>query len=434
MQPGRLRSTPSLWPTAGQTAPRSSATACASAMLLPQAPLRRDPAQRAGALAEAGRVAVPLVEVEVPGALAPILLPADGLEAAEAFRTYAQRLAKTGAFPAQRASLERLEQAAPSPRAASHGDRRPVVGVIVAEPEDLLQPRYEALPAILERVERLGCRPVLIPPRADLMLPKAPGARQAGLAALVQHLDGLVGPGGRDVHPRIYRERNRHAEAPNYPADRFEADLALTALSADVYMLGICRSHQLWNAAAGGKLVQDVLAEGYSEVSQRQRDYDIPLSAPFVLKKPSGEVVFENRVQVEPKSQLAGAVGGARSLLTNSSHHQAVKTPGRGFRTVGVVEDSATGKDTIEATEAANALTVQWHPELMTADRAQDALFETLARRAEIFRIVKALRREGRPSVDAITRAMRRDATRAFPAADYAWVRSELARRFLGPL
>ena len=50
-------------------------------------------------------------------------------------------------------------------------------------------------------------------------------------------------------------------------------------------------------------------------------------------------------------------------MLTNSYHHQAVKTPGEGFTVTGVLHDSTTGKDAIEATEAPNAITVQWHPE-----------------------------------------------------------------------
>ncbi|MCC7383549.1 MAG: gamma-glutamyl-gamma-aminobutyrate hydrolase family protein [Deltaproteobacteria bacterium] len=373
---------------------------------------------------------MPLARVALEGAGADVLLPLAGGRAAELFQRYLTALRERRLFPANEAALERLSEARVAP-APPTGGRRPVIGVMMSDPSRLFTTEHEDLTHILRSLRALGCDPVLIPPCADVLFERGQGPRAAGLASIMGALDGFLGPGGPDVDPRIYLRANRHAKQTNLARDRFEADLALVGLESEVFMLGICRAHQLWNAASGGDMIQDLRAQRYSRVSQNQRDYQIPLTKPFVVHAADGTIEFANWVQITPRSDMARVMGRPKKILTNSAHHQAVKTPGRPFRAVGVVKDSATGKDTIEACEAPNALTVQWHPEYRQDHRPDAALFQVLARRASIFHQLKSLRQSGgAPDTQALLAALQKRG--GYPAIDFDWVRNELAPRLRG--
>ena len=69
---------------------------------------------------------------------------------------------------------------------------------------------------------------------------------------------------------------------------------------------------------------------------------------------------------------------GSTSVMVNSSHHQAVKTPAPGFRVVATSPDGV-----VEAIESEDypAVGVQFHPEVMVAkehDTTLLKLFENL--------------------------------------------------------
>lgn len=297
-----------------------------------------------------------LQRVRLEGISAPVLVPSD-------YGAYASALTRMGVFP--KATMPKLVGEVPPKSQA------PTVGIICNDLKALTKVAH-----IIKAVRDMGAEPLLIPPCADAAVPKS--QRDRALKDMAAQLDGLIGPGGDDVDPSIYGETKTYAEGTNVVRDRFEADFALAAMDADCFMFGICRSHQLWNAAAGGKLVQDVQKEGYTRISQRQQDFGIPADKPFVIPG-----VFENRVEL---GAALSSIVGANMLLTNSFHHQAVKTPGRGIHVVGIVADD---KPTIEATAGDKMLTVQWHPELMMSDPQQARLLETVGRRAQIFHWLK---------------------------------------------
>ncbi|MCK6552284.1 gamma-glutamyl-gamma-aminobutyrate hydrolase family protein, partial [Myxococcota bacterium] len=387
--------------------------------------IERSPSFRA----EVARVGFEVVRVA--GAPAEILLPVEPGKAGQSWGEYVRRLAKTCSFPEQRDVITELGRVAATTAMPLGADPRPVVGVLCSEPEQLLSAgEAQSSRALVAELERRGFRPVLVPPRADLLLSSDRVKRWAGLTALVSKLDGVAGPGGADVHPRIYGQLNRFSVETNYPRDRFEADVAMVALRSDVFMLGICRSHQLWNAATGGALVQDVRKEGYSSTSQNQDDFGIPMTEPFVVRGKGGAIEVENRVHTTPGSRLAKAVGRS-SFVTNSFHHQAVARPGAPFAVSGVVHDPVTKRDTIEATEASNAITVQWHPELAKRSSPADrAILDTFARRVEIFHIVRELRARGEePTTERVRAQMSARTDLAFTAADHDWVKRDLADR-----
>lgn len=357
-----------------------------------------------------------------------ILVPAVCATAAESFERYVGALIRADGFRGEAQLLCDLRAIQPS-NVSVAADPRPVVGILIAEPGDLRPEWNRATKVLVQRVREMGCRPVLIPPCADLVMPPNRAARQAAIQGIVDQLDGLIGPGGADVHPRIYGQMTTYAVDTNYPRDRFEADVALTAMQSPVFLFGICRSHQLWNAARGGSLVQDVQREGYSSVSQNQSTFGLRPNEPFVVRDEAGNVVFENRVYLRGASRLARALDRQASVLTNSLHHQAVRVPGKGLRVVGVVRDATVQRDTIEATEAWNVLTTQFHPEATVKGDMQQQLLATVGRRAHIFRIAKELTAAGtRPKVADIRAEMRRRPAGSFHISDWEWLRTDLAR------
>lgn len=371
--------------------------------------------------------ALPVSLVRLEGAAAPMLIPGAVTPLTpNPFKTYARKLAKACAFPDQVEEIARLG-AHPSRVEPLRSDR-PWVALMVSEPSSLLPGEFKTLERLAETVRKLGCEPILIPPMLDLVLVQDLKARRAGISSLASRFHGIIGPGGADVHPRIYKERITHAVNPVYPRDRFEADFVTSAMKGHTFLLGVCRSHQLWNAATGGKLVQDVQREGLSSISQDQDEFGLPRSEPFVVRDESGAVVFENRVHFTESSELARLVG-APSVLTNSLHHQAVERPGASLEVTGLVPDPVTERPTIEATESWNVITTQFHPELMMHDDRFRRLVETVARRAHVFFHAEGMKSSGETGVKRLADRVRGAAGELLSELDRRWLEAEVAPR-----
>jgi putative glutamine amidotransferase len=84
-------------------------------------------------------------------------------------------------------------------------------------------------------------------------------------------------------------------------------------------------------------------------------------------------------VRIE-RSSIAELAGGPR-VRVNSSHHQAVRTPGRGLRVVARATDGVI--EAIEWTGPGWVMGVQWHPERMPDDPFASALFRRLVEEAQ---------------------------------------------------
>lgn len=358
-----------------------------------------------------------ITTVRLEGCAAELLLPRD-----TPFDRYVAALIAQRVFPAHVDELERIAAQPHTSAPFAPDPARPNVVILVPAPKHLLPNAMTQVACLIRKTHAMGCRPLLVPPCADIL---DPGRREEVIDAVLAHADGVFGPGGDDVAPEIYGEPNRHAVNTNPVRDAFERDLALGALERPIFLFGICRSHQLWNAASGGDLVQDVQAEGYSRISQDQREHGLSPAQPFIVRDERGAILFQNEVELEPTSRTA-RVTGVQRLVTNSLHHQAVRTPGRGFVPTGFVRDPHTGVITIEVTERWNAITVQFHPELMPDDPHEQRLLDALGRRARIVRRMKDLGGVG--GVAALLAAMEAEA--AFEPCDFHWVKEELAARW----
>lgn len=218
------------------------------------------------------------------------------------------------------------------------------------------QPLHRLGDAYELAVEKAGGVPVLIPSTSDPAL----------CCELVRALDAVIFTGGPDVDPRLYGERAVAAVTPIQPRrDLSELALARHVLAnTDLPVLGICRGMQILNVALGGTLVQDLHAEGKEEhrMSMYPRSF------------PSHDVRFTRPCRLS-------AVFGSDTLAVNSFHHQAVREAAAPMCAVAVSEPDGV----IEAMEIPGerfAAAVQWHPEGMSDDPRQQALFRALVEAA----------------------------------------------------
>ncbi|MBS0559444.1 MAG: gamma-glutamyl-gamma-aminobutyrate hydrolase family protein [Proteobacteria bacterium] len=186
-------------------------------------------------------------------------------------------------------------------------------------------------------------------------------------AAYLDRIDALVVTGGAfDVDPALYGDADRHGTVTLKEA-RTDAELALTrgALARGLPVLGICGGEQLLAVALGGTLIQH-----------------IPDAVPGALahEQPNPRDEPGHAVAVVPGTLLHRIVGSA-SMRVNSSHHQAVRDPGRGAVVNATAPDGVI--EGIEDPAHRFCLGVQWHPEFLIDPgdrRIFDALIAACAR------------------------------------------------------
>lgn len=194
----------------------------------------------------------------------------------------------------------------------------------------------------------------LVPPALD-------DARSATEAALLDQLidmaDALVLPGGAfDIPPSMYGEDTLPVCGELKPErTALERSLLSRAEMRGLPVLGVCGGMQLMNVMRGGTLFQDLATQ---RPSPDGRDV-------HQMVGPKHNAAHE--VTVEGGTKLASlSTGGAALTLAlgvNSTHHQAVKTLGKGL----VVTARATD-GLVEAFEDPSKpfyVGVQWHPESM---------------------------------------------------------------------
>ncbi len=193
-----------------------------------------------------------------------------------------------------------------------------------------------------------------------LLLP--PGEMSA--AEVLEACDGFVLTGGGDIDPALYGGR-AHPEIYGVDRERDDSEIQLVrALVAQrVPTLCICRGLQVLNVALGGQLIEDIPDEIGTRVIHR-----------------GGGVYQEHRVQVEPDSRLARALG-VTHCSPPSWHHQAARAPAPPLRVVARADDGVI--EGLEHPDHEKLWAVQWHPEHTAArDAVQQKLFDVLVRAA----------------------------------------------------
>ena len=157
----------------------------------------------------------------------------------------------------------------------------------------------------------------------------------------VSEYDGLVLPGGGDIDPSRYGEKNTDSTGIDRYLDDVQFTLADRFIQAKKPVLGICRGGQVLNVYFGGTLNQDI--SGHKDRSQHTT-----ITAGSIL------------------SSLYGS-----SLDVYSFHHQSAKDIGSDLNIIMRSDDG-----TVEGFEHAYlpVIGLQWHPEYM--DSTGGKIFE----------------------------------------------------------
>ncbi len=235
--------------------------------------------------------------------------------------------------------------------------KRPLIAINTSDEWQGGRPSaYSTRATYVEAVTKAGGLPVLLPANEDLRV-----ARE-----YADHFDGFVIIGGGDISPQRYGKSPHPTENPiSSLREAFDFALIEALLEVRKPFLAICLGCQEVNVALGGTLIQDIASQTTSSLRHYTR---VP-----------GEAPPHHMVTLEGDSRVAQLVG-TTSLLTNTSHHQAIERLGQGLRPVGWAEDGI-----IEACELMDfpfGLCIQWHPEAMIDDERHLALFRGLVESA----------------------------------------------------
>ena len=216
---------------------------------------------------------------------------------------------------------------------------------------------------------------VLLAGGIPLVIP--PYENPDNLGELLDRVDGLLLSGGADINPLLLGEepvKELHGINPK----RDLQELLLVRLAADrqIPILGICRGIQTLTAALGGELYQDI----HSQMEGERIKHDQQLDRAY----PSHTVEFV-------EGSMLYEIFKAGRIAVNSFHHQAVKTPAPGFRTVAVSPDGVI--EAVESTEHKSIIGVQWHPECfcLAGDDSMAPLFKWIVGEARLFAEAKRI-------------------------------------------
>lgn len=208
---------------------------------------------------------------------------------------------------------------------------------------------------------------------------------RAEQTSLLASCSGILLPGSpADIDPSRYgQEAVKECAAKDEAREDADNLLLHDAFDKGKPILGICYGLQSLNVWRRGSLIQHLPLVSASAPSMDD--------SAVVNHEPGREVQNAHPVLLAPGSRLfeavAGAVddaGGQRVFAVNSSHHQAVGTPGERLK----VAATSPVDGVIEALEGAErqqfVVAVQWHPERSyessAASRALFAAFLEAAR------------------------------------------------------
>lgn len=245
---------------------------------------------------------------------------------------------------------------------------KPRVGIPWRTSEEEAQHNRPKIANYEEAVRKAGGEPVLIP-LGDRMKQQE----------LILGLDAYVLPGSpADVAPAKYGDVNHGKSAPaDTPREQADEAILAHAFAEKKPVLAICYGCQLLNVYLGGTLIQDLRAEHGTTTPHRKKDV-----TPEAKDDPEHGATFEEG------SRLARVASSGHAEI-NSSHHQAIKTPGKNLRVTAHSSDGII--EGVEWSGDSNwVVGVQWHPERMFGDAFSERLFRDFVAAARGAAVQKA--------------------------------------------
>lgn len=229
---------------------------------------------------------------------------------------------------------------------------RPIIGISCGssmKKERAKGDNYNRVPyEYVEAIESAGGIPLIIPFLKET----------ENIKTIVEKIDGLLLPGGRDVEPKRYGEKPAGVKETDLIKDALEFPLIKFVLEKNLPILGICRGCQVLNVAFGGTLIQDIRSPlGRSPLGRS------PLgktNIKHVQKEPRDKTTHKIKIK---KGSLLFKIIGKENIWVNSFHHQAVKDIAPHFQASAFAEDGIV--EAIESKKHKFILAVQCHIEYL---------------------------------------------------------------------
>ncbi|MFW5770748.1 MAG: gamma-glutamyl-gamma-aminobutyrate hydrolase family protein [Spirochaetota bacterium] len=195
-------------------------------------------------------------------------------------------------------------------------------------------------------------------------------------------LDGILIPGGLDVHPSRYNEKEFHKlEAVDPELDALEFKVLKYARENKLPVLGICRGCQILNVFHGGSLYQDIPSQYKGKTSVQHREQ-------LDLLVYTHSIACYHDIQLKKETRLYHMLG-KDTLEVNTYHHQAVKDLAPGFAVNARSRDGLV--EGIEHSGDLFILGTQFHPEKMRDDHPVfNKIFKEFIMAATVYRQVHA--------------------------------------------
>lgn len=150
--------------------------------------------------------------------------------------------------------------------------------------------------------------------------------------------DALILPGGGDITPAFFGEKNKGSRTVDTELDILQFQALDIAIAAGIPVVGICKGMQVINVAFGGTILQDM-----------------PLDQ--LHSMPSGDA-FHSSIMTEDSRLFKYFPA---KMRVNSAHHQRINRLGQHLKIIQVCPDDGC-PEALEH-DALPILGLQWHPE-----------------------------------------------------------------------